>query len=411
MLTSILMLLSFAAASPEPLALEAAMDLAERRPVVAAERARADASHADVAAALLGAVGPRVGGELTTTERTEEIAITTPIGAFVQQPKRVVDAGVRGEVPLDLGALLGAVPAARSAARDADARADRAVDRARLDAAEAFLDVLAVDVRIAALETSIAALTRALVDTDARVAVGAAVPADRLRIEGALADAEAGLHELRAGRSAALDALAWRIGGARPEQLDPDLPPAIAPATSSPTGRDDLRALDDQRRALGHQRHGAALAALPTVAAWGRWVATDNAVLVDNTWVEGGLAVRWTPIAGGARIAQDRRFAAEQRSIDAAIADARAGMIAEAAGARAAFEASTAALPARDRARASAAEAERLVHERLRQGLATVTDALSATAARADAEARAGLARIDAARAAARWRFAVGERP
>ncbi|MEM6732109.1 MAG: hypothetical protein AAF658_11170 [Myxococcota bacterium] len=82
----------------DTLTLQEALDRAGTRPTVHAANADARAARADATTAWLGTVGPRIGGTLTSTSRTEEIAIDTPIGAFVQQPKDVVAALRRSSV-------------------------------------------------------------------------------------------------------------------------------------------------------------------------------------------------------------------------------------------------------------------------------------------------------------------------
>jgi len=413
---SLLWLTLAASAAPPPLelTLDQAMALAAGRASVHAADQRARAAQAEVGTALLAAVGPRVGGSMTTIERTEAIAIDTPIGPFVQQPKRLVEGGVTGELPVDLALLIGGVPAARASARASAHLATRERELAQLAAGEALLDVVVIDARRNALDVLSRSLGRALAQVDALVEVGTALPSDRLRVEVALAEAEVGKIQLAASREAAVRALAWRVGIDAPPDVafawtPPAPPPPIERAIEGAEGRGDLRALEEQGSATAHLARAAALEGLPTIGVYGRVVATDNEVLVANRWVEGGVQIAWTPVAGGTRIARNRALAAQGRAVRADLDDARGGLRAELEAARAAVLGGLAEVGARELALTLAREAERMVAERFGQGLATLTDTLAAAASRADLEAAVQVARVDATRASLRWRAASGE--
>lgn len=409
-----LTLLAGLASAAEPLTLDQAMDRAVYRPAVDAARADARAARADSTTAWLGTVGPRIGGTLTTTSRTEEIAIDTPIGAFVQQPKDLAEAGLRASWPLvDPAGLLGRAPAASAGARAAALQVDRAEQLARLEAGEAFLDVLVVDARLDAIVQLITSLEARRAQADALVRNGLAVEADRLRLDVALADARVARVRLEAGREAAVAALAWRIGRDQPGEPDftwarPPDPPPVAEVLDEAHGRPDLRALDEQRRGLAWSQRGTWLEALPTLAAWGQLTWTDNEALVENQWVEGGLELTWTPVAGGTRVSRARATAARRHAVEWRLDDARGGLAVQLAGARASLVGALAEVDARTLAVQQATEAERLVARRYDQGLAPLTDVLQATAARADQQAAAHIARIDATRAALQWEATVG---
>ena len=118
------LILTTLAQAGEPLTLDDALARAETHPVVDAADAEARAARADTATAWLGAVGPRIGGSLTTTSRTEELAIDTPIGPFVQQPKDVATGGFEAHWPIvDAAGLLGRAPAAAAGAQAAELQA------------------------------------------------------------------------------------------------------------------------------------------------------------------------------------------------------------------------------------------------------------------------------------------------
>jgi len=406
--------LSLLASAGEPLTLEQALDRAVDRPTVQAARAEARAARADTTTAWLGAVGPRIGGTLTTTSRTEEIAIDTPIGAFVQQPKNMAEGGLRATWPLlDASGLLGSAPAAHAGARARTLQAERAEDLARLQAGEAFLDVLVVDARLAALDRLITSLRSRRDQADQLVQTGLAVQTDRLRLDVALADAQVARTRLLAARQAALHSLAWRVGSdvvVEPEftWTRPADPPAVADALDAARARPDLRALDEQRRALAWQQRATWLETLPTLAAWGQLTWVDNDALVENQWVEGGLEIRWTPVAGGTRASRSRATAERRRAVLARLNDARRGLSAELSAARAELGGALAEIDARELALDQATQAEQILSQRYDQGLAPLTDVLQATASRAQQQASLQVARLEATRAELRWQTALG---
>ncbi len=403
-------------AAAGPLTLDQALDRAAERPTVAAADHEARAARADATAAWLGAMGPRIGGTLTTTSRTREIAISTPIGAFVQQPKDVVDAGLRASWPLvEPAGVLGRAPAANAAARAQQDRARRTRDTARVEAGEAFLDLVVAQARHEALGRLVESLLAREDQASSLVEAGLSVPADRLRVRVALAEARAGEARAREGVEAARQALGWRLGAAAPSEVafawtPPPVPPAVEEvATQALLARPDLAALEHQVTALGRQRAVPLLESLPTVAAWGQITATDNEALVDNRWVEGGLDLRWTGLAGGSRAARSRAGAERLRAARARLDDARRGVTAELHQARAALVAALAEVEAREAAVADAREAARVLGRRYGEGLVPLTDVLEVEASRARQEAEQVRARADATAAWLRWRLATGQ--
>lgn len=410
----ILVLLALVAPAATPLTLEEAMDRASSAPVVQAARAEARASAADATTAWLGTVGPRIGGTLTTTSRTEEIAIDTPIGAFVQQPKDLADGGLRGSWPLlDLAGLAGRAPAAAAGSHAAEALAERTEEQARLDAAAAYLDVLRVDAALDALTEQRNALEARRDQADRLVQQGLAVEVDRLRLDVALADVQAARTRLEAQRTAAVRALSWRLGSDEPVEPDfvwarPTDPSPVEASLDQARERADLRALDAQRTALIRQQRGIWLEMMPTLGAWGQLTWTSNEALVENQWVEGGIEVTWTPVAGGTRASRARATAQRRRAVQQRLEDAERGLLAQVAAERAALVGALAEVEARQIAVARAREAERLLAARYAQGLAPISDVLEATASLADQRRSLEVARLDATEAEVRWQFARG---
>lgn len=408
------LLLGLTAFAANPLTLEEAMDLGADAPAAQAARADARAARADTTTAWLGAAAPRVGGTLTTTSRTEEIAIDTPIGAFVQQPKDLAEAGLRGSWPLlDPAGMLGRAPAAAAGAKASALLAERAEQQARLDAAEAFLDVRQIEAAIEALAQQEQALATRMAQAQSLVDEGLAVQVDTLRIRVALADVAVARTRLEAQRSAALDVLAWRTGRDQAPEIRwtwsrPDEPEAIAGAWTDAAGRPDLRALDEERRAMIRQQRATWLEALPTVGAWGQWVWTDNEALVANQWVEGGLEIAWTPVVGGTRASRARAIAQRRHAVEARREDAHRGLRAQLAAERASLVGALAEIDARQLSVDHATEAERLLTARYAQGLATTGDVLDATASLAEQRSALTTAQVQATRAELRWRFARG---
>lgn len=391
--------------------LQEAWQRGARRPTVEAAELNAKAARADAGAAWLAAAAPTVGATWTTTERTRAIALDTPIGAFVQQPKSVAAAGARGEWPLlDPAALLFRAPAASASARAARHQADRVRQQQGAAAALAALDVAELEARVGALNELVTDLQQRLTQIEARVEAGQAVEVDRLRVMVALSDAQQGLSALQARGEAARWRLGWTVGLSEPVNvrfdgpLDLTIVPEAAPAAEE---RSDLRSLRESERAVNRSRASLAASALPSLRAWGQWSWTDNDSLVDKQWVEGGLEARWTPLAGGTRAAQFRASTARLRAIRAQREDAERGIGAERAGIVAQATAAAGQIEARDLAVAQAESALAQVNQRYRVGLVPLTDVLQVQGALAEQRAQATIARVELARAQVRWAVAT----
>jgi outer membrane protein TolC len=403
-------------ASAAPLTLQDALDDAVERPSVEAARLDARAVRFDASAAWLGATGPIVGASLTTDSRTRELAIETPIGPFVQQPKDVVSAGARVSVPLlKPSALFAEAPAASALARASVHGVDRASDLARLEAAGAWSRLVEVEARLTALADLELSLQEVRTRSRALQEQGLAVGADLLRVDVALADVRVARARLEAVRETARFDLGRTTG--RDTAIDAD-PVWVRPPDPEPlaevrdlalANRPDLRGLEDQLQAATLARAIPALSALPTVGVYGQATWTNNSTLVDGAWVQAGIEVAWTPIAAGTRVPQLLAAGDRLEAVRARLIEARRGVEAELAAARADLVAALAEVDAREVAVSQSREASRLIRARYAEGLAPLVDVLDATAKAADQQAGLATARARAQQARVVWDVARGQ--
>lgn len=325
---------------------------------------------------------------------------------------------VRLEAPLDVfGKLATLAEEQASLGQAASAGTREARRELRLRVTEAYRRAELAGRAVAVSERALEGARAREADVEARVAEGAALPADRLRARARRRQREADLAEGRGEARVAVARLARLLGAPAGETFVPtEGPPAPVPIAGDEEGWAE-RALR-QRPALEVARHrreaGEALARgerrsrLPDLAAFGQ-VQDDRIAVSDGgqSWAVGAL-VRWTPFDA----ARGRRVATAEAESRAARQDERG------AAAQIRLEVETAfrrARAARDRYQAAAGgavegrEALRVVQERRRAGLATLTDELETEAASLAAELEELRAAAEVALADAALGRAAGE--
>lgn len=312
----------------------------------------------------------------------------------------------------------------REAAREGEeaARLAReAVERRLLNAGvQAWLGLGAARELEAVATESVDVVARRLEITERRVAEGAALRADALRLEVRLAAArrEAARARLDVRRArAALNALA---GAAPADVLEPgpdelpavavelegaDLSELLARAESE---RLDLRAAAHEARAVGLARRGAEEARLPTLGLFAAYdVDGPNPAIdrdLDSTTVGLGLRVPFSRRTGAAI----ERSAAEERRARARLRALAVEVAREVHDAWAAVEVADETLALAESSVGAAEEAYRIVARAQDAGGATVTDVLEAEDARRRARVAVVAARAGAAIARARLAGATG---
>jgi len=320
------------------------------------------------------------------------------------------------EVPIDVFGKVGTMAGAMSAYGDAAAAGRRdATLEIRMRVAEAYRQAEMAGRAVAVTEKALAVAKAREAEMDARVQAGGALQADLLRSRARRREREADIAERRGQQRMAQAGLARLLGA--PEGIT--YVPTEGPPAVAPLGGDEsewvARALRQRPVLQAARRKQDATAAfvkneknglLPDIGAFGQvW---DNRI----DWSKGsqswavGLGVKWTPwdAGRGKREAaataehhaaeQDARAAADQVRLEAALAYRRAAT-------------------ARERHAACAGGAEegrealRVVQERRKAGMATLTDeletetaALGAALAEIGAAAEVAIADATLARAA-----------
>ncbi len=408
-------LLAFAGpAAAGTMTLDAVLLAAENAPSAMAAHHEARAARHDASATWMAAVGPGVGMSATYTQRDGAVEIETPFGPLPQLAEEQTEAGAEAEIPLfDPGALaLG--PAATRASQAASLRHQDAVRRARLQAGESFLDVVALQARaesLTALEASLESLASRVRN---QVDAGLAVEADALRAEVALADARQGLLEVEA----AAEVASWRLGMSL--GLDQAIEPAFEAEQSeaddvqtsldrSRLQRPDLLAVDRSVLALKSQKAAIWADMLPAVSAYGGVNWSDNESLVDDTWLEGGIRLRWTPIARGTRPFRAAAAGSRVAELKSRRNQLALGVGLEVRQAHAMARTATTSVQVRTDSLAQAQEARRILEDRYDQGMSTLTDVLQVEADVGDQRTALRLAEVEVVRARLRLSAAAGD--
>jgi outer membrane protein TolC len=396
----------------------------ERPRAVAAQRRAAAAGHAAVAERR-GGLLPSVVVSAGVSQRDRALQLVTPIGNFDFGDRRSESADLTVLQPvLRPAQQLFAAPAARAEADAAGAVAERVRQEAAARAAEAFLDVLAVDAAVASTDAFLASLEARLAETEARVAAGRTLEADALKVRLARDDARQDRRALLARREVALADLARAVGqGAATysegeEAVEPRWngppalpePPAFTAALARALGsRPDLAALAGQRRAAELRRRGVRAERMPSLDASASYVWQGGSPYADDAWVEAGLRLTWRPLAAGTRAARGAALAEQAAALDADLAEARRGVELELRAAYADLDTARGALEVGESGVHQATETLRVETERYQAGRVTTNDLLDAEAALRRQRTRRDVAALDVVRAWVRVWTAMGE--
>ncbi|MGE5125311.1 MAG: TolC family protein [Betaproteobacteria bacterium] len=432
LLTVLLLAAAGVRAEDRPLTLDDALALAAKdNPELRAASARVDAQAARTQS-VRRMRWPRLG--LSTTWSRMDLpagvfANKLNSGAFTQadfDPAFLNDPGALNhlgtnlllEVPIDVFGKVGTMAGAMAAYGDAAAAGTRdATQEIRLRVVEAYRQA-EMAARAVAVTQKVLAVARAReAEIEARVQAGGALQADLLRSRARRREREADLAERRGQQGMAQAGLARLLGAPEGVNYVPsEGPPAVAPLEGGETQWIE-RALR-QRPALEAARRKTDAAAafaknersglLPDVGAFGQvW---DNRIKTGEgaqAWAV-GVGVRWSPFDAGrgkreaAALAEQRaseqeaRAAADQVRLEVALAFRRA-------------------VTARERHAAATGGAEegrealRVVQERRRAGMATLTDELETETAALGAELAEIGAAAEVAIADAALRRAAGE--
>ena len=325
-----------------------------------------------------------IGGDVVAI--SEATSIDTPLGPFETGDDFYVQGAITlRQTVLDLAEQLGA-------RGEADVRSERqrtALDAARLDAGieivRAYYDILELRAARQATIAYVESLESQLARVVALVDVGRALEIDQMRLDVALSDARQVLSELE--RAEALAELALRIASGRDELSVAD--PGIAWSADdlsewveSTTFGDHpiVAVLEAEVDALEAQRRTVNLSSAPIVFVEGSLVATDNEVANPQTWVQGMISLRWSPLTSGVRDSATREIDlavdALQLQREWAVEELTLG----AQSALTAFEVAESEVALRNAELALATEARDILRAQFDEGRADLNDVLAAEA-------------------------------
>lgn len=408
-LLALLVLAAAPEAPPTPLALAEALALAERANpelLAARERAAAQAQRAESAADQRQ---PRLGfvaGFSRTDNPTYVFSHKLNAGDFTQDDFAIdalnsppslshLTTTLALQLPVDLfGRISDQAAGQRAFGRAAKAMAEEARLETRARVVEAYRRAALASRAVAVTERALESARAREADVEARVSEGAALQADLLRSRARRRQREADLAERR-GDAAVADATLARLLGAAPGSryravdepttpapLDADEATLVARALSA---RPAVAAADER---LEGARRGARVEGrqlLPDVVGWGQLQDDRNSFSNGGQSYAVGAELRWNPFDPG----RGRRAAAAEAERRASEHEARAAR--DQIGLEVA-SACRRASAARERYAAAAGGAEegrealRVVQERRRAGMATLTDELETETASLAAE-------------------------
>jgi outer membrane protein len=314
--------------------------------------------------------------------------------------------------------------AAASVEDVAAARADL-----RLEITRAFWALVTADETAAVLRRSLEGIDAHVSDLRTRFDQGLIPPNDVSSAEAQQARERLLALEADNRRAIAEADLRRLTGNEQPGRLEPDPGTATAPGSSTKTAevaeliaaaldaRPERRALNDRAQAAHDEIDAASAAWKPQLALGGGYdYARPNPRIFPRStdwrtsW-DASVNVSWTIWDGGRRKADRAVATATAAALDARTADFDRSLTFEVRQRRLELDSSIAAIGAADEEVRAAADAERVVGERYRAGVATSTDVLDAQVARLQAELDRTRAVADARLAQARLARATGQQP
>ncbi|MEL7061180.1 MAG: efflux RND transporter permease subunit, partial [Acidobacteriota bacterium] len=406
---------------PLRLDLDAAMERAASRPV--ARAAAAGAAAAEQAAEAERRLGrrPTVALELEGVVRDEAFSFETPIGPFQLGEADSVTAALSVSQPLfDRPQNRFRTPAAAMEARAQDDVARRTRERLRAEAAERFLDVLALDASSAATGAFVESLEARLDEMTQRVELGRALEADALKVELDLDAARLDRDRLAARRVVAVEALARAVGH------DGPVVPLSAPAASSAADsvldaaareaivsealaqRADLAALEAEAKAFELRALAVQAERWPTVRAAAAYLDSSGEAFFPEEEVRATLTFAFVPFAAGTRAPRAAALEAQADSARLRADAARRDVRFEIERAVADLDIAHRTLRVRERGVDLATETARVERERSLAGRSTTNDLLAAEAALRSQRTARDLARLDIIRAEVALDLATG---
>lgn len=387
--------------------LQEVMAQAQERPAARAADSRVAVAEAAAEVRRRGAFWPVVGIGGDVTRRDTLTSITTPIGDFTLGKRTSSSLALQITQPLlDPSVAFYGVPSARETALATRHEAERTRDVLAAQAADAFLEVLAIDAEISATRAFAESLTARLREMEERVKAGRVLEADALKVRLSLEAAELELASLLDDREIALVKLAQAAGsettfepafdGAFDRNEQPVLDTVQAAAIAA---RSDLQALEAQVRSLELEAKAVRAEILPRLEASAVHLRSDGDPFVPDQLSQGQLSLKWVPFAAGTRTPKIAAAEAKAEVLRAQIAELKRAVAIEVKRALAAVGTARRAVEVRRRGVELATETLRVERERSAAGRATANDLLAAEAALREQRTQRDLAELAVLRA------------
>lgn len=395
------LLLPAATASAAPMTLPQVLDATTSAPLTQAAAYDARASRREANAAWLSSTTPTFSSQVEARRLQEAVAIDTPLGPIVQQPKELATIGVVASQPLIDPMGWANATAQAHGARARQLQAARTREEQMGLAGDLFLDLVVTRARTDALDVQIAALEETVRQARDLHRAGLALELDANRASVALADARQARLALEVQAEVGEAQLGALLG--REEPIQPVFDDAVAFPTSS---RPDLQAARRAESAADAERAAWGLSMLPRVALEGSWQASDNPNLVKSNWTAGQVTATWQLGLGqAARLdaASARRQASRQRT-EALENQVRI----ERLGSARTVRLRQADVAVREVSKTLADDAAAVLQDRYAQQLAPLTDLLQARADQAAQTSALAQARVEQVRARLQLALAGG---
>ena len=370
------------------------MDMAAKAPGAQAQQHLATAASRRATTAWLDSLTPTIAAQGEAQFLTDPLAISTPIGDFVQQPEQVSQFSARLTQPL---LLPNAWALARSADLDANAKqasADRNQELIAQQAANLAFNALIIKAQASALTAQQTALTQVLTKAEDLFDQGLATAADKAQAQAAVSGVQAQVSVLSAQANALEQQLTALVNADEPISVQMS---ELSHASLAVSKRTDQQAANWTAKASSAQRTAAAAKLLPNVGASVGWQATSNDSLTQNNWWDASIQATWT--FGAGRLTEISQSGAQQAAAKAAAQGLAAQIAAEQNSTAKMLIAREEAVTATDQALTHAQQSAQILDDRYGAQLVDISEVLAAQAALASAKASRDIAIIERQRA------------
>ncbi len=371
----------------------------------------ADAAGARAAASLehRAAFLPTIAISGSATFRDRDFTLATPMGDLAIGGKRALSGKVSISQPLlDVTRLFHSSRAAEHDAQAAELSSQRTADLVALHAAELYFAILVLEAQERANTSFTKSLRSRLSEVQSMVNAERAVAADVLRIDLALQDAQQQALVIEQQALVAKLTLGRALGRSEAVAAAPLDEAQISESSSGGARRPDLLALRSRKKAIDRRISAIRSELIPKIVLQGDAIYTDAGPQAEKRFFQGTINLVWVPYAAGSRAARRRIYEAERESVRHRSQHAERGVAVQVQQARANLVVAEGQLALSAKAVKQAQEAARIIGDRYRTGLETVSDVLEAEAIVRDSRSKNSIAGIARTQALLQLRFAQG---